>query len=183
MSHVMAPDERRRRLAAGADLHASERYGGAHCIVWNRPYLCVAAVRSNIVHNIAPRQLCLVFRRDPRTSTWGATGRLWWRLQPCFWQLMRWVSRDHTALLCWECAMTQIFALKSLLIVTSSLNCFSTSRSGMITDNRKSRNHGSRDFRDFRRFSWFYQMPWFCWFHQDICSVWTATCVVISAQK
>ena len=29
MTHVMAPDERRRRLASGADLHASERYDGA----------------------------------------------------------------------------------------------------------------------------------------------------------
>jgi len=29
ISHVMAPDERRRRLASGADLHASERYNGA----------------------------------------------------------------------------------------------------------------------------------------------------------
>ena len=29
MMHVMAPDERRRRLASGADLHASERYDGA----------------------------------------------------------------------------------------------------------------------------------------------------------
>ena len=30
MTHVMAPDERRRRLASGSDLHASERYDGAH---------------------------------------------------------------------------------------------------------------------------------------------------------
>ena len=29
MTHVMASDERRRRLASGADLHASERYDGA----------------------------------------------------------------------------------------------------------------------------------------------------------
>jgi len=29
MTHVIAPDERRRRLASGADLHASERYDGA----------------------------------------------------------------------------------------------------------------------------------------------------------
>ena len=29
MTHVKAPDERRRRLASGADLHASERYDGA----------------------------------------------------------------------------------------------------------------------------------------------------------
>ena len=29
MTHVMAPDEQRRRLASGADLHASERYDGA----------------------------------------------------------------------------------------------------------------------------------------------------------
>ena len=29
MTHLMAPDERRRRLASGADLHASERYDGA----------------------------------------------------------------------------------------------------------------------------------------------------------
>ena len=29
MTHVMAPDERRRRLASGADLHASKRYDGA----------------------------------------------------------------------------------------------------------------------------------------------------------
>jgi len=29
MTHVMAPDERRRRLASGADLHASGRYDGA----------------------------------------------------------------------------------------------------------------------------------------------------------
>jgi len=29
MTHVMTPDERRRRLALGADLHASERYDGA----------------------------------------------------------------------------------------------------------------------------------------------------------
>ena len=28
MMHVMAPDERRRRLALGTDLHASERYDG-----------------------------------------------------------------------------------------------------------------------------------------------------------
>jgi len=28
MTHVMAPDERRRRLASGTDLHASERYDG-----------------------------------------------------------------------------------------------------------------------------------------------------------
>jgi len=32
----------------------------------------------------------------------------------------------------------------------------------MVRNNRKSRNHGSRDFRDF------YQMPRFCWFHQII---------------
>jgi len=33
MMHVMAPDERRRRLASGDDLHASERYDGAQpCI-------------------------------------------------------------------------------------------------------------------------------------------------------
>ena len=31
MTHVqMAPDERIRRLASGVDLHASERYDGAH---------------------------------------------------------------------------------------------------------------------------------------------------------
>ena len=29
MTQVMAPDERRRRLTSGADLHASERYDGA----------------------------------------------------------------------------------------------------------------------------------------------------------
>ena len=29
MTHVTAPDERRRRLASGADLHTSERYDGA----------------------------------------------------------------------------------------------------------------------------------------------------------
>ena len=29
MTHVMAPDERRRRLASGPDLHVSERYDGA----------------------------------------------------------------------------------------------------------------------------------------------------------
>jgi len=44
MTHVMAPDERRRRLTSGADLHASERYevmedrrpGVAASRAWNR---------------------------------------------------------------------------------------------------------------------------------------------------
>ena len=42
MTHVMAPDERRWRLALGADLHASERYDGAQpCSDLNISVVCV----------------------------------------------------------------------------------------------------------------------------------------------
>jgi len=47
MTHVMAPDERRRRLDSGADLHVSERYDGAqrmnrHRSVNVRPSVCLS---------------------------------------------------------------------------------------------------------------------------------------------
>jgi len=35
-----------------------------------------------------------------------------------------------------------------------------TKKIKIVRDNRKSRNHGSRDFCDFRH------LPWFCSFHQ-----------------
>jgi len=46
MTHVMGPDERRRRLASGADLHASERYeydGAQPCSDLN---ISVASLKS-----------------------------------------------------------------------------------------------------------------------------------------
>ena len=46
MTHVMAPDERRRRLASGADLHASERYDGVQpCSDLN---ISVASLKSTL---------------------------------------------------------------------------------------------------------------------------------------
>jgi len=48
MTHVMAPDERRRRLASGADLHASERYDGV------QP--CSDQCRQFEVHTASDRQ-------------------------------------------------------------------------------------------------------------------------------
>ena len=52
---MIAPDERRRRLAPGADLHASERYDGA------QPYsdlnISVASLKFKYVVTIAARRL------------------------------------------------------------------------------------------------------------------------------
>ena len=46
MTHVMAPDERRRRLASDADLHASERYDGVATLVCT---LCVVPANTLVL--------------------------------------------------------------------------------------------------------------------------------------
>jgi len=52
----MAPDERRRRLASGSDLHVSERYGGAQlCSELN------ISVASFDIHAAANRQPVQLF--------------------------------------------------------------------------------------------------------------------------